>query len=167
MQMLTKAYYMTENDKWRGLRRVNDKRGYLVEEVHAPAIGLGNAPIAYHRMFGASKDCCAKCCEILSMDKANKSITVIRHKEKPVIGFQGHSEMKRTPKSTSRATRDIFFSMIDHYKLNCDRPKKKAKVDADKSLLPTCDEPEDEEAESEEEEGKDEYAGAPEDDEWD
>lgn len=110
MQFICKAY----SNKHLKLKRLSQSREWLREDVLVPELKLEGS-MGYHRMYGVEPTSLPSSLTARQLDLAGKTVTVVQHKTKPVLGVQGHPESRFTCRTASQSVLRCFFAMVDSH----------------------------------------------------
>jgi anthranilate/para-aminobenzoate synthase component II len=91
------------------MTRISEQRVNKHDKLDIPTLNIGGR-MKYIRKWGVIPTAIASVLEVLSLDDAGKSVAAVRHRELPMLGFQGHPEY--SPNPVSAQCRTAFFEMI-------------------------------------------------------
>lgn len=95
------------------MKRISEQRVNKHEQLDIPTLNI-RGRMKYIRKWGVIPSAIPGVLDVLSLDDAGKSVAAVRHKELPMLGFQGHPEHSPNPVSTQ--CRTAFFDMIAKYR---------------------------------------------------
>jgi anthranilate/para-aminobenzoate synthase component II len=95
------------------MKRISEQPVNKYEHLEIPTLNI-QGRMKYIRRWGVIPSALPSTLEILSLDAAGESVAAVRHKELPILGFQGHPEYSPDPVSTQCLI--TFFAMISQFK---------------------------------------------------